>query len=137
MSERDWLWMMDYCKDKGLAPSNNEHWEIAKKALGEMMSKEKYEKHLSDFISEGGKDEFARAAAMTRLIEECIKSKDYQVFDWLQNSDPDKPNRGYDPYAVYVMFKGAGDPLFGFVGENDGDTVFLYPTAKGVMYYEL
>lgn len=32
MSNEKWFWMMDWCKERSLAPANSEVWKMAEKA---------------------------------------------------------------------------------------------------------
>ena len=63
------------------------------------------------------------AAALSSLIEHCIKNKTYVVYD------PSMDH--YDKFDVIVTFNFAGDPTFG-VYRYDEDAYIYYPTSEGI-----
>ena len=69
-----------------------------------------------DFVAEGGDPAMAESAATTRLVEKCIREKDYVVY-----SHDIRDSLG--EFDVICTFNFAGDPLFGLYRYGDEDKI--------------
>ena len=89
-----------------------------------MTNRKAYDKFLETFKRDDCK--LPEAAAFTSLIEKSIREKTYVIYEY--NED----HSGIDEFDVIVTFNVSGDPRFGFLREDDGERVIMFPTGEGL-----
>lgn len=94
-----------------------------------------YEKKLKEFSSDDPKlrANLPEAAALSALVEFSVTKKNYIVHNY-RSEEEREPIGEYD---VIVVFNVVGEPRFGLLRENDGESAIMVSTKDGNVLFDL